>query len=118
MSYKSRRKQEVQARAEKTEHIMVDRQHPEPVKRHAPNEALPERVPIRINNQTVRDIRVSKLERDLARYAKEFDMTVAELQHLIAIRRYTPTAPLKAVEPRAPSWYLSDIYKVPGTDLW
>lgn len=118
MSYKARRKQEVQARAEKTKHVMVDYQHPTPVKRHAPNEPLPDRVPIRINNHTVRDLRVSKLERDLDFYAKEFDMSVPELRDLIATRRYTPAPAPKAVEPRAPSWYVSDMYQVPGTDIF
>lgn len=118
MSYKGRRKKEVQARAEKTEHIMVDYTHPTPMRRHALNEALPDRVPIRISDRTVRDMRVSKLESDLDFYAKEFDMSVPELQALIASRRYTPEPTLKAVEPRSPSWYVSDIYNVPGTDIF
>ena len=117
MSYKARRKQEVQARTEKTEHLMVEPQAG-PVQRHAPGAPLPERVPLRLDGRTVRDVRVSKLERHLDHYAQLLGLSVPALQALIAARRYVPDPGPKAVEPRAPHWYVSDMYCVPGTDLF
>ena len=114
MRYKERRKEEIQAREKKTEHRMSE---PEPITLHAEKEPLPERVAIRTDGRTVRHIRVSKLERDFARYASEFAMSVPELQQLIAERRYTPERPAKGIDSRPPSWYVSDITTQPNYDF-
>lgn len=108
MSYKTRRKKEVQAREEKTEHLMST---PEPVLTLGPEDVPPYWVPLRFDARTVREIRVSKLEADLSGYAARLDMSVEELQRTIAARRYVPAPAPKAVQPRSPSWYLSDLYR-------
>lgn len=117
MSYKARRKEEVQTRTEKTTHLMSE---PPPIERLSPGDVIPQRVALRFDARTVRHIRVSKLERNLDYYADLLAMTVSELQRLIALRRYTPApepAP-EAVDPRAPSWYVSDQYCVLSPDFF
>lgn len=108
MSYKARRKKEVQAREEKTEHLMSA---PEPLLVLGPEDVPPYWVPLRLNERTVREIRVSKLEANLSGYAAEFGISVDELVRTIAARRYVPGPAPKAVPPRNPSWYLSDLYR-------
>ena len=108
MSYKARRKKEVQAREEKTEHLMST---PAPVLVLGPGDVPPQWVPLRLNERTVREIRVSKLEANLERYALEFGISVDELVRTIAARRYVPAPAAKAVQPRNPGWYLSDLYR-------
>ncbi|WP_216726084.1 hypothetical protein [Hymenobacter siberiensis] len=115
MRYKDRRKKEIEDREHKTAHRMSE---PEPLVLHPADEPLPDRVALRVDGRTVRHVRVSKLERDLPRYAREFAMSVPELQHLIATRRYTPEQPATGIESRTPSWYVSDIATQPNYLFW
>ena len=108
MSYRTRRKKEVQAREEKTEHLMSE---PAPLVLLGPKDIRPEWVPLRFDARTVREVRVSTLLADLPGYASRLDMSVEALEALIAARRYLPGPAPKAVEPRQPSWYLSDWYR-------
>ena len=105
MRYKTRRKLERKARAEKTTHRMSE---PVPIAPLRAEDQQPERVPIRTGPGTIKHFRVTQLEADLSRWAQELDLSVAELQKVIAARRYRPEPPPVAKEPRSPAWYISD----------
>lgn len=108
MSYRVRRKKEVQAREEKTEHLMNE---PEPVLVLGPDDKAPEWVPLRLDARTVIEVRVRKLEANLEHHAQRFGLSLDELRDAIAARRYVPGPAPKAVPARNPSWYLSDHYR-------
>lgn len=81
---------------------------PTPIKPLRKEKTQPERVPIRTGPNTIKEFRVTQLEENLPGWAKELDMSVAELVAIIRARRYVPAAPPVGKELRSSSWYTSD----------